>query len=203
VRSVNAFFGDWISPLTAAVRVESCDPANYYIDDSSCPPDRPAWFLRKSDLDARLYVGPVWINSQERHASRIGATELFALVEEALAQPSSAAHLEVALAEIVIDATEVALPHGVDLSLQYGGRPIESVQIRDDQRWFVSGPTWGPAGPPARLRASNSHGRTDIHVEFCWDFWREHPEGLAQVRAAINRVLDRDRGWRVAEGNLP
>lgn len=203
VHSMNAFCQDWISPLNAAVRVESCDPSNYYAEDCATPPAQPAWFLRRTELDARLYVGPVWIESRERRASRIGDAELLALVEESLAQPPPALHLEVALAEVVIDATEIAVPQGIELSLRYGGRSIESVQVRAGERWLASGPTWGPAGPPVRLRASNSHGRTDLHVEFCWDFWRGHPAGLSQVRAAIDRVLGRGRDWQITEGNLP
>lgn len=35
------------------------------------------------------------------------------------------------------------------------------------------------------------------------DFWLKHAEGLAQVHAAIERVLARGRGWQVTEGNLP
>lgn len=203
VRAMNTFCEDWISPLTAAVRVESCDPSNYYLEDSSTPPARPAWFLRRNELDARLYVGPVWIDSQERQVARVGATELLELVEESLSQPAPTPHLEVALAEVVVDAAEIAVPQGIELSLQYGGRPIESVQVRDGERWLASGPTWGPAGPPVHLRASNIHGATKIVVEFFWDFWREHPEGLAQVRAAIDRVLGRGRDWQITEGNLP
>jgi hypothetical protein len=52
------------------------------------------------------------------------------------------------------------------------------------------------------LRASSDHGVTRIVVELYWDFWREHPAGRAQVRAAIERVLSRGSNWQIGEGNL-
>jgi len=203
VAATSAFFGDWISPLAASVRVESCDPANYYFEDSDHPPACPHWFLRRRELDERLFISEAWVDSQERRVDVIGAAELLALVEEALAQPPPVEHLEVALAEVLVRATEVALPDGIELSLRYAGGAIKPILVRNGERWLAQGPDYGPVGRPAGLRASNDHGVTRMVVELYWDFWREHPEGRAQVRAAIERVLGRGRDWQIAEGNLP
>jgi hypothetical protein len=203
VAATSALMSDWIAPLAVSVRVESCDPSHYYFEDDDHPPARPHWFLRRHELDPRLFITEVWIDSEERRVAAIGGAELLSLVQEALAQPPPLEHLEVTLAEVVVKATEVALPEGIELALTYGGGPLKPVLVFDGKRWLALGPDHGPVGPPARLRASNIHGRTTIGLELCWDFWREHPAGRAQARAAIERVLARGRGWQLEMGELP
>jgi hypothetical protein len=203
VAATAALCGDWIAPLTANVRVESCDPANFYIEDSDHPPAFEAWFLRRRVLDERLHISPIWNNSQERHAEVIGEAEMLEVVREAIEQPPPADHLEVTLAELLIQATAVALPQGVELALRYSRGPIDPLLVNDGQKTFALGPEYGPIGPPARLRASNEHGITNLSLSLLWDLWILHPAGRAQVRAAVERVLSRGRGWRLEQGELP
>ena len=63
VVSTAALCGDWILPLTVNVRVESCEPANFYIEDSEHPPALQAWFLRLRELDERVHISPIWNHS--------------------------------------------------------------------------------------------------------------------------------------------
>jgi hypothetical protein len=47
------------------------------------------------------------------------------------------------------------------------GRPVSTVsEIIDGRRWYV-GPTFGTAGPPARIRAVNDHFAMRIQLEVC------------------------------------
>jgi hypothetical protein len=195
--------GDWILPLTASVRVESCAPANYYFDDLDSPPSRPSWFLRRRELDEQLYIVPAWINPQERRVETIGSQEIMSIVQEALAQPSPSDHLEVAFAELQINATAVVVPEGAEIALRYYRGPLQPLLRKDKERVIALGPDHGPVGPPAQLRASNQHGITHLELSLFWDLWKDHPAGQAQVRAAIERVLDRGRGWRLDKGELP
>jgi hypothetical protein len=203
VEAIAAFLGDWISPLVVGVRVESCDPANYYLPDDDNPPERPAWCLRRRLLDERLLIQAPWIDSQERQADSIGAPELSSLVDEALAQPAPLPDREVTLVELLIPAVEVALPEGIELKLVADRTAISPVLIQHGTRRLAQGPDNNLIGPPVAIRASNHYGSAKIVIELFWDFWLEHPAGLAQVHAAVARVLARGHGWVVTEGNLP
>ncbi len=203
VAATAVLMGDWISPLTVSARVESCDPSHYYFEDLDHPPAQAAWFLRRHELDPRLFITEVWVDSQERRVATIDAGNLSSLVEEALAQPPPLEHLEVTLAEIAVKATEVALPQGMTLALRDYRGPLNPVLIFNGESWLALGPDQGRVSPPARLRAYNQHGRTTISLELCWDFWREHAAGRAQLRAALERVLERGRGWKLEQGELP
>ena len=55
---------------------------------------------------------------------------------------------------------------------------------------------------PSRVETTK-YGSMRISLELCWDFWREHPAGRAQLRAALERVLERGRGWKLEQGELP
>ncbi len=203
VEALAALLGDWISPLTVGVRVESRDPANDDLEDDGNPPERAAWFLRRRQLDGRLLIQPSWIDSQERQAESIGASEISLLIVESLAQTPPLGGLEVALAELEIAAVEITLPEGIELRLVADRKEICPILIRRGTHWLAQGPDYNFVGPPVALRASNRYGTTKIVVEFFWDLWRNHPAGLAQVRAAIQRVFARERGWQLREGTLP
>lgn len=133
----------------------------------------------------------------------IGSAEVSSLIEAAFAQSPPLENLEIALAELEIAAVEVALPEGLELKLLAGDKQVVPVLRQSGARCLAQGPDYNFVGPPVSLRASNRYGSTRIVVEFFWDFWLKHPEGLAQVHAAIERVLARGRGWQVTEGNLP
>ena len=125
------------------------------------------------------------------------------VVREALKQPPPGDHLEVTLAELMIQATAVVVPLGVEVALRYSRGPIKPLLVTDGQKTLALGPDYGPIGPPARVRASNEHGITRLSLFLFWDLWFLHPAGRAQLRAAIERVLSRGRGWRLEQGELP
>lgn len=201
--AISAFFADWISPLTVSVRVESCDPNRYYFEDSKHPPAQEAWFLRRRDLDSRLFIRHSWNNAREQIVGKIEAADLLGVVKEALSQPPPLPNLEVALAEVIVKASSVLLPEDVELVCNDGYKQVEPIFVREGKRLAAQGPDYNFYGAPVALRASNLHGRTEIVVQFCWDFWLKHPAGLAQVHEAVARVLGRGQGWQLSEGNLP
>lgn len=203
IDAIAAFLGEWISPLTVGLRFECRDPDNCDLEDQSHPPSRATWFLRRRQLDERLLIQPSWTGSEERQADLIGSAEVSSLIAVAFAQAPPLANLEIALAELEIAAVEVALPEGLEIKLLAGNKQVLPVLLRSGARCLAQGPDFNFVGPPVSLRASNRYGSTRVVVEFFWDFWLKHPAGLAQVHAAINRVLARGRGWQVTEGNLP
>ncbi len=202
VASLSALCDGWISPLAISLLVESCDPANFYTVDFDSPAGKEAWFLRQRDLDARLFISPNYEHANKLQVDGIGAAELRAFVEEALAQPPPAENLVVTLASLSTDAVAVALPDGVELALRYPGGPLSPIVVQDGPRLRVLGPDYGPIAAPLSLRASNQHGLTELTLELCWDFWIEQPIGRAQVRAALERVLARG-SWQLEHGELP
>lgn len=203
IEAIAAFLGQWISPLTVGLRVECRDPGNYDLEDDRHPPSRATWFLRRRQLDERLLIQPSWSDSQELQVDLIGSAEVSSLIEAAFAQSPPLENLEIALAELEIAAVEVALPEGLELKLLAGDKQVVPVLRQSGARCLAQGPDYNFVGPPVSLRASNRYGSTRIVVEFFWDFWLKHAEGLAQVHASIERVLARGRGWKVTEGNLP
>lgn len=203
VKAAVALMGDWIFPLTVDLRVETCDPSNYYFEDSEHPPRYAAWFLRRHQLDERLFISEMWEEAQERRVDFIGEEEIGALVEEALSQAPPLESLEVTLAELAVRSAAISLPLDVELALAYGGGPLKPVLVRDGDHQLAMGPDHGPVGPPVRLRAHNAHGHTRLQLELHWDFWREHPAGIAQARAAVERVLARGRGWQLTKERPP
>lgn len=203
VAAIGSLCQEWISPLAVSLYVESRDPANFYVADGGLPPNLPAWFLRKRDLDERLSVSPDWVSSQERQVEAIHDAQLRTFVEEALDQRPSAAHLETTFSSLTVNALAMVLPDDVELSLRYGGRSLNLALVRDRQRTLVLGPSDGPAAMPATLSASKEHTLTYLYFSLHWDLWVKHPGGRAQVRAAIERVLARGRGWQLEKGELP
>lgn len=202
VGALSALCTGWIEPQAASVLVESCDPANFYVVDPAAAPAQPAWFLRRHQLDPRLIASPEHAAPREVQVEHIGAAELRAFVEQALAQPAAAADRVVSLASLSVDAVAVTLPEDVELALRYPGGPLSALVVREGARLRVLGPDAGPVAAPVRLRASNQHGLVRLSLELCWDFWIEQPIGRAQVRAALERVLGR-AGWRLEHGALP
>jgi hypothetical protein len=202
VGALGALCAGWIEPQAASLLVESCDPTSFYLVDHEAPPAQPAWFLRRRQLDPRLFVSPEHEAPREVLVEQIGAAALRAFVEQALAQPAAAPERVVALASLSVDAVAVTLPDDVELALRYPGGPLSAIVTREGSHLRVLGPDAGPVAAPLRLRASNQHGLVRLTLELCWDFWIEQPIGRAQVRAALERVLSRG-GWRLEHGELP
>lgn len=203
VRATVALMGDWIAPLTVDVRVESCDPSNYYSEDSDHPPQRAAWFLRRHQVDERLFISEMWVDVEERRVDVIGEVEILELVGESLAQSPPREGVEVTLAELAVRSAAIVLPPNIDLALTYGGGSLTPVLVGDGGRQLAIGPDSGPVGPPVRVHAYNSHGETSLQIELHWDLWRAHPAGIAQARAAVERVLARGRGWHLKKERPP
>jgi hypothetical protein len=202
--ATSSLCGDWLLPLAVHVRVESRNPEDYYFADDEHPPAFSHWSLRPTVWDERLHYSPFWIDSQERRVASIGATALLAFVEEAVGQPPQVVPREIALAELSISALGVALPEGLELEPLYRRIPVVPIIEIHERRSLVIGPKSLTAGGlPMSLRATNKYGSMRLNLELLWDFWIEHPAGQAQVRAAIDRVLARGRGWQVEKGLRP
>lgn len=202
VGALSALCEGWIEPQAASLLVESCDPSSFYAVDHGAEPEQPAWFLRRRQLEPRLFVSPAHEAAREVQVEQIGAAELRAFVEQALAQPAAAADRVVSLASLSVDAVAVTLPEDVELALHYPGGPLSALAVRDGAQLRVLGPDAGPVAAPVRLRAANHHGVVRLTLELYWDFWIEQPIGRAQVRAALERVLGRG-GWAFEHGELP
>ncbi len=204
VEAMLALCGDWLSPLAISLRVENREPDDYYFADDAHPPRRQFWLLRQRAWDERLSLRSYWQNPEERLVEAVGSAQLFACVEEALAQPPSEGSLKIAMPELSVTAVSIALPEGVELDPRYNGRPVHPVSIEDGRRVAVLGPTSGAAaGMPVRLNLTDQYGTSRIALELCWDFWTKHPAGIAQLRSALDRVSARGRGWQLERGELP
>jgi hypothetical protein len=187
----------WLQPLGIGMLLECCDTENFYQSSSTLHPAQPAWFLRQSELDPRLQLSTGYNEAIEHRAPAIDAATLARWVETALDQTCPAEHHLVAFGELTITAVAVAIPDGVEIALHYPGGPLLPAIYRDGETERALGPTNGPVGPPARLRAVNDHGVTRIELGLYWDLWIEHPQGRALVEAGVTRVLQRGRDWAV------
>ena len=198
VAAASALCGEWITPLAVTMRVESRNPEDYYFADEEHPPTHPAWLLRLHEWDERLSLHPDWIDPQERRVDAIGAAELLAFTEEAVDQRPPIQPREIALPELMVNALALALPEGIEIDPRYRGMPVNPVLERDGQRMLVLGPKVGiGGGMPALLSASNRNGTSHLQLELCWDFWKAHPAGRAQLREAVERMLSHGRGWQL------
>jgi len=168
-----------------------CDPTEYF-EEVGRPP-APHHFLRQSDVPEDVVVREAFNCSVIEELPSIDADAVRGAITRHLEQ-SAPPRVVATLSELKWTAVRALAPTVDAIALNVAGRPASTVsKVVDGQRWYF-GPTGGPAGLPARLRAVNDHFATQIQLEIFWDLWIGPADGRHLLEAGVSRVLAR-AGW--------
>lgn len=185
----------WIVPHGVSILFEQCDPANYFQEHGK--PAHQHLFLRVRNVPPDVRVEPAFADPMVEVVPEIDAAVLRAAVTRGLDQPAPAG-LMTSLSELWLTSVRVRSPieDAIELSMPWTASTVS--EVIDGARWCYGPTALAVAGPPARLRASNSHFATELLLEVFWDLWRECPPGRTMIDAGIERVLARG-GWEARQ----
>ena len=180
----------WLEPLGVAIRVECRDPADFM--QAAGAPDDPHVFLRVASWPAAVVENVGFTGARVRDVPALDPPAIADAVAE-LASHACGEGLVTVFDQLVWTAVRARLPVPEAVALD-GKTPLDlELEQRDGAAWAL-GPTRGPHGAPARLRASNEEGQATILLSVQWGIWVDLP---AIVDEGIARVLARGRGWQL------
>jgi hypothetical protein len=189
--AADALTSGWLVPLGVGLQFSHCDPANYF--EEAGAPVHAHQFLRVTTLPSDVRVEPPFPNSEVETVSRIDAAVIRSAVAGGLEQPAPPG-LVTSLSELWWTSVRARSP--IDSAIELlTPEPVSAVtEVINGARWCFGPKTFSAVGPPAWLRASNSHFTTKLLLEVYWDLWRDYSPGRALVDAGVARVLARP-GW--------
>lgn len=201
--AVEALAAGWLEPLALHLSVGCYDTEAFYAPEDSAPP-QPQWFLRKDTLPAGISADPVYVEPVTTMVPDLGIQEIRAWVARAMSQRCpDAPRFIPSWRELYWTALRVRLPdsramldgHALHVDC-YAGNVAVAVEPRENTLW-ISGPLEQYSfGPPVTVIARNYDGVIAVGLDIYWSLWLDDPSGRAQVDAAVDRVLDLDRGWQ-------
>lgn len=193
VFAMDALATGWLTPLAVGFQATVRDPASYYADVGR--PAYPHYSLRQRGVPSEVYLDPAFADSRVDEADHIDRDVILSAVTRALDQQAPPGQL-ISMAELWWTAVRARSPFVEPCTLDVGGHPNSPVYQQIDGALWYLGPS-GIAGPPARIRAENTHFTTRIELSVFWDLWIGIAPGRALLDAAIERVLARP-GWQCA-----
>jgi hypothetical protein len=193
--AVEALTSGWLVPLSVGFQFVHCDPANEFEEVGA--PARGHQLLRVARVPPEIRVGLAFSDSGVSTLPTIDAAVIRGAVAKELEQPAPAG-LEASLSEIWWTSVRARSPIDDDIVLLTPWPSFPVMEVIEGARWFLGPIALGGVGPPAWLRASNSHLATKLLFHVYWDLWLEHPPGRALVDGGIARVLAR-RGWEARQ----
>jgi hypothetical protein len=185
---------DWLVPLGIGLSVDCCDPSNFDEASATLRPPQPHWFLRVPDLPAGVDVRTAYRDPVIETAPQLDAVTIERWIERAVEQRCPSEGHFTAFGEMTWTMLRARMPHVGVAELTDGHRLLPSVFGSIGGELWAYGPAGGNLPYPAWLRAENSHGLTEIHLELYWDVHATRPAGRALVDAGVARVLARGRG---------
>lgn len=189
--AADALTSGWLVPLGVGLQFVHCDPANYF--DEAGAPIQAHQFLRVAAVPFDVRVEPPFSNSEVATVSRIDAPVIRSAVVRGFEQPAPGG-LVTSLSELWWTSVRARSPIDGTIEL-LTPEPVSTVtEVIDGARWCFGPKAFSAVGPPAWLRASNSHFSTKLLLEVYWDLWRDCAPGRALVDAGVARVLARP-GW--------
>jgi hypothetical protein len=187
----DALTSGWLVPLGVGLQFVHCDPANYFEETGA--PAHAHHFLRVATVPSDVRAEPPFSKSEVETVSRIDAHVIRSAVVRELEQ-SAPPGLVTSLSELWWTSVRARSPIDDTVEL-LTPEPVSAItEVIDGSRWCFGPKAFSVAGPPAWLRASNSHFTTKLLLEVYWDLWRDCPSGRALVDAGVARVLARP-GW--------
>lgn len=181
----------WLVPLGVSSLFAHCDPANYFEEVGPAAQANP--YVRVDRLPVGVWAKPAFSHSVVELVTSIDEAVIRSAVTRRLDQPAPHG-LVTSLSMLWWTSVRARSPNEEIVELIVPVPVVSTVsEMLDGARWFF-GPTSGIAGPPARLRATNSHFTTTLVLEVYWDLWIGYPAGRALVDAGVARVLSRP-GW--------
>lgn len=189
--AADALTSGWLVPLGIGLQFVHCDPANYFEEVGA--PAYPHQFLRVATVPPEVRVEQAFSNSKVETVPMIDAAAIRSAVARGLEQPAPAG-LVTSLSELWWTSVRARSPIDDVIELATPEPASTVTEVIGDARWCFGPKAFSAAGPPARLRVSNSHFTTKLLLEVYWDLWREYPPGRTLVDAGVARVLARG-GW--------
>jgi hypothetical protein len=190
--ATEALTSGWLVPLGVALHFVHCDPANAFEEVGA--PEHAHRFLRVKRLHPEVRVG----QPLSRHGISIlpvvDTTVIRSEVASALELPAPPG-LVTSLSQMWWTSVRARSPIDdiIDLATPF---PSTAFTERIDGACWCLGPTTSSlVGPPAWLRATNSHVSTKILFQVYWDLWCDFPPGRALLDAGMERVRSRG-GWQ-------
>ena len=182
----------WLVPLGVSYLVVNCDPANYF--EEAEPPARPHHFLRAEAVPSGVRANPAFPDPLLETIPEINPAVLREAVTRGLDQRPPPG-LVTSISELWWTSVRARAPveEAVELVMPWPASTVS--EILEGVRWCFGPTALAAVGPPARLRATNSHFGTELLLEVFWDVWRDFPPGRALVDAGVARVLARP-GWQ-------
>ena len=189
--AMEALTAGWLVPLGVSFLLIGCDPGNDFEEVGK--PTRPHHFLRVNSAPADVRVNQAFADPVIHTFPEIDAAVLRDAVTRGLEQPVPAG-LVTSLSELWWTSVRARSPidDTIELIMPWPASTVS--EVINGARWCFGPTALAVAGPPATLRASNSHFATQLLLEVYWDLWREYPPGRALIDAGIARVLARP-GW--------
>jgi hypothetical protein len=188
LHAVDVLSSGWLMPLGVSCMFGYCDPSKYFEDAGS--PAQPHLFVRVDPTPAEVTVKPAFTDSVVTRVGTIDESVIRRMVERGLEQTAPVG-LVTSLSELWWTAVRARSP--IDDVIELAAPlPSSTVsEVIDGARWCLGPTSFGVAGPPAWLRASNSHFATEITLEVYWDLWIGNSAGRAFIDEGIARVLAR------------
>jgi hypothetical protein len=180
---------DWLVPLGIAAQIECFDMAAFEGKQAAVPHH----FLRASALHGDLYIDVGYTAARETTALALDGVTRRNWIAAALAQTCEEGR-EIALAELTWTIVRAKLPARAELYYP-GGEVTSIVEEHDGAVWALGRRAQSPVGPPARVRAVNTHGGLELRLAVYWDAWTQQRDGRAMLDRGVQRVLARGRGW--------
>jgi hypothetical protein len=189
--AMEALTAGWLVPLGVSFLLADCDPENYFEEVGK--PACPHHFLRVDSAPADVRVDQAFADPAIDTVPEINAAVLRGAVARGLEQLAPTG-LVTSLSELWWTSVRARSPIDDTIELIMPWPSSTVTEVIDGARWCFGPTAFAVAGPPARLRASNSHFATKLLLEVFWDLWREYPPGRTLVDAGVARVLARG-GW--------
>jgi hypothetical protein len=196
---VEALTAGWLAPLAVALQFVHCDPARSFEEVGA--PANAHRFLRVNRVHPAVRVGQPLFNGDITRLPTIDAAVIAGEVARELEQPSPAG-LVASLSQMWWTSVRARSPLVDDFELATPLPCTVLTELIEGARWCLGPVTFGSAGPPAWLRATNSHFATKILLEIYWGVWCDHAPGRALLEAGIARVLARG-GWTALQLHPP
>jgi hypothetical protein len=197
--ATEALTAGWLVPFGVALHFVHCDPASGFEEVGA--PEHAHRFLRLARVHPEVRVGLPLSRTGISIVPVIDAGVIRGAVMHELEQPAPAGQVA-SLSQMWWTSVRARSPldEDIELATPYPFTPF--TEIIDGARWCLGPVTDGVVGPPAWLRATNSHVTTKILLEIYWDLWCDYAPGRALLDAGIARAMDRG-GWQVRQLHPP
>lgn len=186
--ATEALTSGWLLPLGAALHFVHCDPASGF--DEVSAPEHAHRFLRIDRVPPDIRVGQPLSKTGISHLPLVDTAMIRSEIARELEKPAPPG-LVSSLSQMWWTSVRARSPIDGVIELATPFPYTAVTELIDGARWCLGPATGIAVGPPAWLRATNSHVSTKILLEIYWDVWCGYPAGRALLDTGLQRVQSR------------